>query len=82
MRLKNGRMTFNTGKVLNDDGEIIGLGNDREVYTGYDSVLFVPAHKVEDWEDSDQMGQLTANEQRELADYMIARWHEFRDSAK
>jgi hypothetical protein len=62
-------------------GGIIGIGPDIEPCEGYDETLFkalnLPPNRIapEVW----QSAQWSANERRELADYMIGLWQKYRD---
>lgn len=66
--INDDRIRFSTGKHVYAHNGIIGLGPDLHVYEGYDGGI-------------DTAG-LTAEERRELADYMIGLWTQFRTAAR
>ena len=74
MKIDGDWITFSTGKTRYAHGGIVGLGDDLEVTHGWDGSVWQP-------EESEYMEDpLTADELRELADYMIALWTGWRNA--
>lgn len=67
---QTGDTIFSTGRRVDAHAGIIGINADGEIFDGYDGGFDVPPHNP-----------LTADEKRELADEMIARWQRYRDAA-
>ena len=70
---REGRIIFSTGKRVYAYAGIIGLGIEDGEFTltyGYDGQI------------PDDDTKLTAEERRELADYMITLWQQYRGSIK
>ena len=61
---KDGGLTLSTGKEVSANCGIIGLSPDGRVFGGYDDA------RVDE--------KLTPHERRELADYMIAKWRDYK----
>jgi hypothetical protein len=66
MQIQNNRIIFLTGKRIYSNNGIIGLSPKLEVTEGYDGDI-----EIED---------LTKEERLELAEYMLKKWTEFRNT--
>jgi len=72
MRVDGDYCVFSDGAKVYINGGIVGLGPDLETYGGYDGDLGI-------WVgDYDKFG-LTDNQRQELANYMIAKWTEYKN---
>lgn len=70
---------LSNGREFRPYAGVIGLARRPEgwfVGGGYDAKILAASADLAEWEDN-----WTSEEQRELADYMIALWQEFRDRA-
>lgn len=63
-------ITLSSGKVINANKGIVGLGIDGCIYGGYDNII----DNAEWWEK-----ELTSSEIIEIADLMITRWQAIKD---
>ncbi len=74
-------ITFSTGRQAYANRGIIGLDMSGEVYEGYDGTFycFLSEDEILSLDYYDKM-QPTAEERKELADFMIARWKAYRDT--
>ena len=64
--LPDGTIQLSSGRVLDPNCGVVGVNHKLEVYEGYDS----------SW-----IRYFTADEKRELADVMLARWQAYRAQA-
>ena len=78
MIIKGDDVIFSTGKVKKANCGIIGIGRSHSITEGYDGGFF---QQKEEWEEDEYYDGLTKDEQIEIADYMIARWAEFKANA-
>ncbi len=78
-----GDLVFSSGKKLfGTNGGIIGINEDSAVFGGYDNYLYPSWGQYDEFQHMDEeerAEQLTGDDRRELAEYMIARWQRFRD---
>ncbi len=63
----------NTGRYASAHAHIIGIDDELNTFAGYDNQFDA---------DGDPPNELTPDERRELADFMIARWTEYRNKGK
>lgn len=68
-------MTFSSGRELHANRGIVGIAPDLTIYEGYDGGIAWPPDLDPDFPDEEAF---TADDMRELADEMIARWTAFR----
>jgi hypothetical protein len=78
--IKDEKAIFSTGREREINCGIIGLtlggeGAFEEVAEGYDGIFYRPQ---QEWEETNDLYELTAQEQIELADYMISAWKIFK----
>ena len=73
MKVKDSSITFSSGRTRYANLGIIGLGADDDVSEGYDGELWAPHER-----DNPYCEQLSREDLAELADYMIARWQEWK----
>jgi hypothetical protein len=74
VKIENGKVIFSSGRVRNAYRGIIGLSPEGDVTEGYDGGFW-----TSDIPDSDiHDDPLTQADLVELADFMIARWTEFK----
>ena len=83
MTITGDKVIFETiGREIYANGGIIGLAPDQNVFGGYDESFDV---WYEDWMEGLEhydTSVFNRQERLELADFMIARWQEFRKRAK
>lgn len=77
MKIERGKVVFSSGRERHCNCGIIGLGPDGSVSEGYDGSLWSSAFPDSEIHDA----PLTDDDLIELADFMIARWTEFRERA-
>ena len=71
-------MRLSTGTEITTHQGIIGIDEKLTVFGGYDSIVFERGNAF----GFDDAPDLTASEQVELADMMIARWESFKAQAE
>lgn len=75
MKIEKDTITFSSGNTAYANCGIIGINDELNIFEGYDGSI--------DWPTSDwKTTKLTADDMRELADYMIVLWQRFKDSLK
>ena len=74
-----GIMTFSTGRTITPYNGTIGINKDMEVSEGYDNMLTEKSHPIMRIEDDpeERTYVYTAEERKELAEYMIDLWKKF-----
>jgi len=68
--LGDGSYQFDSGRYASAHAEIIGIDDEGNTFQGYDMDFDA---------DGDKPNELTPDERRDLADFMIARWTEYRN---
>jgi hypothetical protein len=69
---------FKSGNVMEPNCGIVGIDPDGKVSEGYDNIFH--GWPPEDWHY--EPTKFTADDMRELADHMIARWQKFKEGLK
>ncbi len=77
MRIDGDYIIFSSGRTIQGNAGIIGLGPDLFAYCGYDNGLGLP-NEQEWWLNE----EITADDKRELADYMIDLWARFKEAVE
>ena len=73
MEIKDSTVKFSSGRTRYANAGIIGIGDDDSVSEGYDGELWFPGEGP-----FDKADKLSPADLAELADYMIARWQEWK----
>ncbi len=75
------RLTFSSGRQWTPNNGYIGINADMELSEGHDREIIFDEDLVVDRECGyDDHQPLTPEERRELSDYMIGLWQEFKEA--
>ena len=78
MRVEKDELIFSSGRRVYAHCCIIGIAPDLSISYGYDGGITWP---IPDWwTEEEKQREMTADDARELADYMIAQWTKFKDA--